>query len=286
MLTVVAHAGRPLAPHDLWGAWTFEPLVVLGLVGTAWLYARGVDWGAKADRRRTWCFAGALAAIAVALVSPLDALSGSLASAHMVQHILLVLIAAPLLVLAAPVGRLLRGTPHAVLRAVGRWRGRLRLTPAPLRPFRDPAVAWVLHVATLWFWHASVPYDAAVEHPFLHALEHATFLSTALLFWASVAGVRARRTGNTGLAMILVLGMAIQSVFLAALITFAATPWYSVYATTTRAWGLSSLEDQHLAGVIMWVPGGVVYVAAGLAMLVAWLREAERPAPIASRADR
>jgi putative membrane protein len=286
MLTLVAHAGRPLAPHDLWGAWTVEPFVVLSLVAAGWLYVRGMRRGPMADRRRTWCFIGAVGTIAVALVSPLDALSESLASAHMMQHILLVLVAAPLLVLAAPMGTLLRGTPHAVLRAVAGWRARLRLSPTALRPLRDPAVAWVLHVATLWFWHASVPYDAAVEDPLVHALEHATFLATALLFWASVAGARARRAGNTGLAMILVLGMAIQSVFLAALITFAATPWYSVYATTTSAWGLSPLEDQQLAGVIMWVPGGVVYVAAGLALLVTWLREAERPAPIAGRADR
>jgi putative membrane protein len=285
MLNLLAHAGRPLAPHDLWSSWTFEPVVVVGLLGATWLYARGLARSTVVDRRRAWCFAAAMLAIAVALVSPLDALSMSLASAHMVQHILLVLVAGPLLVLGAPAGTLLRGTPRPVLRALGRWRARPRLAAA-LQPLRDPVAAWVLHVGTLWFWHASVPYDAAVDDPLVHAIEHTTFLFTSVLFWASVAGVRARRAGNTGLAMILVLGMAIQSVFLAALITFATTPWYSVFETTTRAWGLSPLEDQQLAGVIMWVPGGVVYVASGLAMLVAWLREAERPAPVAERADR
>jgi putative membrane protein len=285
MLNLLAHAGRPLAPHDLWSAWTFEPLVVVGLAGAIWLYARGLARSTVVDRLRVWCFAGAVLAIAVALVSPLDALSGSLASAHMVQHILLVLVAGPLLVLSAPAGALLRGTPRPVLRALGRWRARPRLA-APFRPLRDPVVAWVLHVGTLWFWHASVPYDAAVDDSFLHAVEHASFLFTSMLFWTSVAGVRARRAGNTGFAMLLVLGMAIQSVLLAALITFSSTPWYSVYEATTRVWGLTPLEDQQLAGVIMWVPGGVVYVAAGLAMLVAWLREAERPARVAERAER
>jgi putative membrane protein len=285
MLNLLAHAGRPLAPHDLWGAWTFEPLVIVGLVGAIWLYARGLARSRVVHRRRAWCFAGAMLAIAVALVSPLDALSGSLASAHMTQHILLLLVAGPLLVLSAPAGTLLRGMPEPGLRALGRWRARPRLA-VPLRPFRDPVVAWVLGVGTLWFWHASVPYEAAVDDSLVHALEHATFLLTSVLFWASIAGIRARRAGNTGFAMILVLGMAIQSVFLAALITFATTPWYSVYATTTRVWGLPPLQDQQLAGVIMWVPGGVVYVAAGLAMLVAWLREAERPASVAERAER
>jgi putative membrane protein len=285
MLNLLGHAGRPLAPHDLWGAWTFEPLVLVGLAGAIWLFARGLARSRVVDLRRAWCFAGAVLTIVVALVSPLDSLSGSLASAHMTQHILLVLVAAPLLVLSAPAGTLLRGMPGPVLRALGRWRARPRLA-APLRPFRDPVVAWVVSVGTLWFWHASVPYDAAVNDSFVHALEHATFLLTSVMFWASVAGIRARRAGNTGFAMILVLGMAIQSVFLAALITFSTTPWYSAYATTTRVWGLSPLQDQQLAGVIMWVPGGVVYVAAGLALLVAWLREAERPAPIAEGAER
>src|SRR5690606_19935971 len=113
---VLAHAGRPPEPHDLWTAWNLDPLVLGALVLAAWAYRRGRIGGAPrpSDRWRQRCFAGALGALAVALVSPLDAVSTALASAHMVQHVLLVLVAAPLLALAAPSSALLRGTPLAV----------------------------------------------------------------------------------------------------------------------------------------------------------------------------
>lgn len=258
--------------------WNLDPLVLTGLLLATWIYWRGRSGGPRrrSDRWRARCFAGGLLAIAVALVSPLDALSGALASAHMVQHVLLVLIAAPLLALAAPSSTLLRGSPPAVRRASGRWRRRLGLTHTTLAPLRHPVAVWLAHVATLWFWHARVPYDAALSNDLVHAVEHATFLVTAVLFWRVTVGARGAGRASPGFGVLLVFTMALQSVFLSVLLTFARTPWYDGYAATTQLWGLDHLADQQLAGVIMWVPAGLVYVVAGLALLVTWVQSAER----------
>ena len=277
MLTaVLAHAGQALQPHDLWGAWNLDPVVLAGLIVTAWLYRRGHVGGRVADVRRAWCFAGALLAVGVALISPLDAMSGVLASAHMVQHVLLVLVAAPLLALSAPASVLLRGGALAVRRAVAGWRRPLGLTHARLAPLRHPIAVWLAHVVTVWFWHARVPYDAALSNGLVHVVEHASFLVTGVLFWNVVVGARGAARVSYGFGVILVFAMALQGVFLSVLLTFARTPWYAGYAGATTPWGLEQLADQQLAGAIMWVPAGVVYVAAGLGLMVAWLRTAAR----------
>jgi putative membrane protein len=274
----LAHTGQPLAPHDLWGAWNLDPVLVVGFLLAALAYRAGWAGGARrgSDTVRARCFTGALAAVGIALVSPLDAAAGSLASAHMVQHVLLLLVAAPLLALSAPLGTLLRGSPLVVRRAAGRWRRRLRLTRPILRPLRHPATVWLLHVGTLWFWHAAVPYDAALRSHPLHVIEHATFLGTAWLFWRVVIGARNPERVPNGLGVLLVFTMAMQSVFLSVLLTFARAPWYAGYAATTAPWGLTPLADQQLAGVIMWVPAGGIYLAVALALLVAWVRATER----------
>jgi cytochrome c oxidase assembly factor CtaG len=240
---------------------------VLALVLVLWAHRRG-----HPDRRRASYFAAATATVGVALISPLDAMSSSLASAHMVQHLLLVLVAAPLLALSAPSGPLMRGTPSVVRHAATRWRRRLGLDRRRLRLLRDPVVVSLLHAATLWFWHAAVPYDAALRSHPVHVLEHATFLGTGVLFWGVVLGSRAAGRVSNGFAVLLVFTMAMQSVVLSMLLTFASTPWYPSYATTTQAWDLEPLADQQLAGVIMWVPAGLVYVGVALALFGSWLQ--------------
>lgn len=273
-MVVLAHAGQPTAPHDLWNAWNLDWALLLGMGTAVWAYRRGRR--RAGNRWRSRCFVGALAAIGVALVSPLDALSGALASAHMVQHVLLLLVAAPLLALSAPSGTVLRGGPAALRRAAGRWRRKLGLTGPWRHASRHPATVWLLHVGTVWFWHASKPYDAAVSHEIVHVVEHASFLLTAWAFWRVVIGARDSERVAYGFGVLVVFAMSMQSVFLSALLTFARTPWYSAYATTTQPWGLDPLGDQQLAGVIMWVPAGLVYLAAGLTLVLAWLRQVDR----------
>jgi cytochrome c oxidase assembly factor CtaG len=273
----LTHPGQPLAPHDLWSAWNLDPVVVLGLLLAVgmfrWGYVRGRTL--PLDRRRARYFVGALVALSVALVSPLDALSGALASAHMVQHLLLVLVAAPLLAFSGAAATLMRGTPPTVRRSLGRWRGRLRLTRTRTGALRHPVTVWLLHVGALWFWHAAGPYGAALDHALVHGLEHASFLITGVLFWHVVAASRRPGGMSPGFGVLLLFATAMQSVFLSALLTFGSTPWYDGYAETTRSWGLEPLADQQLAGVIMWIPGGVVYILAALLLLAAWIRDSE-----------
>lgn len=274
MLTaLVAHQGEPMEPHDLWIRWNADPLILLSVTAAAWAYREG-----RARRRssrhqlRARCFWAGLAALVVALLSPLEALSAELASAHMVQHVLLVLVAAPLFAFSAPVATVLSGAPAPVRRATGRARHRLRTTRRSVQALRVPAVTWLLHAATLWFWHASGPYDAALDDSMVHATEHITFFATGILFWSALRPRRSDAATSLGHSALLVFTMAMQSVFLAALLTFASTPWYRGYLQTTQAWGLEPLADQQLAGVIMWVPAGLIYVAVGVLLVATWVR--------------
>jgi len=281
---LLAHAGRPVAPHDAWTAWSWDPAIVIPLFLSAWLYTRGVErmWRRSGTGRgiRRWeagCFAGGWATLLVALVSPVHAMGEALFSAHMVQHELLMAVAAPLLVLGRPVIPLLWAIPVGGRRTIGGWakaaavRGTWRwLTAGP--------VAFMLHAAALWIWHLPFAYDAAVASGAMHALQHASFLGTGLLFWWAVTHRREGRMGH-GASVLYLFATAMHGGGLGALLTLSSRAWYPAYAGSTAAWGLTPLEDQQLAGLIMWVPAGAVYLVAALALVAAWLREGERRAP-------
>lgn len=278
LTTILAHQGQPPVPHDLWDAWNLDPLIVFGLVIAGWVHHNGEAPGRRAQIEvwRSRCFVVGLVVIGVALISPLDALASALASAHMVQHVLLLLVAAPLLAFSSPFGRLFRGSPVVVRRRLGRWPRRIGLTPSRLRVLRLASVVWLAHVAAIWIWHGAVPYGAALRNEPVHIVEHASFLITGVLFWAVILRAGRTRAVSRGYGALLVFAMAMQSVILSALLTFARGPWYDGYSMTTRPWGLEPLADQQLAGVIMWVPAGAIYLAAALALIVTWLRESER----------
>jgi putative membrane protein len=270
------HEGRPPEPHDLWAAWSFEPFVVFGLVLSAWLYWRGARQmaGRTLRSRESLAFFGGWLALVVALVSPLDSLGGALFSAHMTQHEVLMLIAAPLLVLGRPLAPFLLALPV-------RWRRELAgagKTEPVQRAWSwlvNPFVAWFIHAAALWSWHAPVLFQATLRSDAVHAAQHLSFLVSALLFCEALIFGHERWMGY-GAAVIYVFTTAVHTSALGALLTFSPTLWYPVYQRTTAAWGLTPLEDQQLGGLIMWVPAGVVYLVAGLALFALWLREAER----------
>ncbi len=272
-MLVVAHAGAPVAPHDAWQAWNVDPVLLGLLLATMWAYRRGREAGRRPrDRRRDRLFGGALVVLLVALVSPLEAVAGSLASAHMVQHVLLLLVVAPLLALAAPSSVLLRGSPPGLRRATVALRRGVRPVSRRLAWWGAPVVAWLAHLLVVWGWHSAVLYEAALASEALHVLEHVSFVVTGVVLWRVVVGARggAHRVAP-GLGVLVVFATAMQGVFLSALLTFANEPWYPSY-TTTEQWGLTALADQHLAGVIMWIPGSVVYVGVALTLLVRWLQ--------------
>jgi cytochrome c oxidase assembly factor CtaG len=246
------------------------------------LWAQGRR-GRGVRRWRAACFVGGLVAIAAALISPLDHASEQLLSAHMGQHLVLVLVAAPLLVLGRPRVVALAALPPASrhpVRAVLAHRAVRRATEL----LTLPVVAWFVHVTVVWGWHVPGAYQAAVEHVPVHWLEHASFLSTAMLFWwvALEPGIH-RRLARGGDVLYL-LAAWIQSGALGALVTFAAVPVYPLYAIRAARLGLDPLRDQQLAGVIMWVPAGLVYLGGACALFVSWLKRVERESRLADAA--
>ena len=277
------HAEHLVAPAAAWGAWNADPVVLCGLAVTAWAYGRGVRgaWrsagaGRGIRRGHVLAFAGAMTALVVALVSPVDRLGGTLFSAHMVQHLLLILVGAPLLVLSAPDRAFTWALPRATQRRLARL-----LNRDPVRGVAGwltrPITAWLLHAVVLWVWHIPGPYAAALESDAIHAVEHAGFFGTALLFWWVVLRPPRRRAAY-GLGVLFVFATAMQSGVLGALITFAGSAWYPAHADGAALWGLTALEDQQLAGLVMWVPAGLVYVLAAGLLCAAWL-ELPRPRP-------
>jgi len=138
----------------------------------------------------------------------------------------------------------------------------------------NPFVAWLIHAVVLWTWHAPALFPATLESDFVHTLQHVSFLGSALLFWWAIIQGRQRVLGY-GVAVLYLFTTALHSGLLGALLTFSRAIWYPIYGETTAAWGLTPLEDQQLGGLIMWIPAGLAYIIAGLALFAGWLRESE-----------
>lgn len=282
VLALLAATARPAAAHDgvyhganPWTQWSFEPLALLGVGLTGLVYARG--WWilsrrgeARPARWRGWVSAAGLLIALLALVSPLDALADQLFAAHMAQHTLLTLVAPPLLALGQPAALLL-GLPKSAQRGIGHT---LRVLPglrAIGRNATRPGVAWLLLAATLWGWHAPGLYSAALEHEMIHAAQHLSLIGTGLLFWWAALRTYGDAPERRGAAVLYLFTTALHSGLLGALITLSPTAWYPLYAGRSEAFGLSPLADQQLAGTIMWIPAGLVFLFAALAMLKSWM---------------
>jgi putative membrane protein len=266
-------------------AWVWRPEVALPLVTLAGAYAVG-SWrlarrGGPASPWRIVAAAAGFASLAVALLSPLDRVADTTFAGHMVQHLLLIAVAAPALLLADPFARLLWAFPASfraeagrVLRP-GRWPRRLGavLTAMP--------VAWLLHVTAIWLWHFPFAYDAALGDRLLHDLEHLAFFGTAILFWWPLVrpAPRLRSPAPYGLRMMYLILTAFQSAALGLVLASSPEAWYRAYASTAVAWGLTPVEDQALGGVIMWGVGGAIDMVAVIVLLARYLATEDPEAP-------
>lgn len=260
--------------------WEWEPAVLVPLLLTLCFYGVGVVrmWqgaglGHGVRIREVGCFLGGWLILFLSLISPLHAWGNLLFSAHMVQHELLMLGAGPLLVLSKPLTAFLRGLPAAWARAASQWT-RQTVWQTSWRFLTHPFVAWLLHGIVLWAWHVPFLFQAALEHEWVHSLQHLSFLASALLFWWAVVHGKEGAMGY-GAGVLYMFTTALHSSLLGVLITFSRTLWYSGYRDTTAAWGLTPLEDQQLGGLIMWIPACTVYLFAGMALFAGWLRAAD-----------
>jgi cytochrome c oxidase assembly factor CtaG len=285
-LLPLLHAGVPPAPHDLWHSWSFEPGVLLPVVLAAAMYAAGVRrlWhragaGRGITRRQTGWFAGGVLALLVALVSPLDKVSLALFSAHQTHHLLHVLAAAPILVLGYPLLASVWALPTPARRRLARWWVRARGFRAVCRALGHPLVIWTAHTVALWLWHAPGLYQSALHYERIHALEHASFVGTAIPFWWLLLRPDRRRRLPFGADLVYLFAAMMQSGALGALITLSGTAWYPEHAPWTPAWGLTPLEDQELAGLIMWVPASLIYLGALAAAFSAGMTRLDRERP-------
>jgi len=245
-------------------------------------YARGLGrlWaragvGHGVSRSQIAAFAGGLGVIVIALISPLDALDTALFSAHMAQHLLLMLVAAPLLVRGASLAPLLWALPLPWRRTLGRQWQRSRVAHHLCRAITNPVTVWLLNLVALWTWHIPALYEAALQNDAVHALEHATLLGVSLLFWWLLLQPSGHRRLSRGFDILYVFTMGVQMSILGALLTFATAPWYPMQEMQAAAWHLTPLEDQELAGLIMWVPSGVVYLLAAATLFISWLKAEE-----------
>jgi len=283
--TVLAHVLDPSHdPSSVAGgsalAWSLEPWVVALLVLSLGLYlagfvrlrARSTGQARALRRRQAMAFVGGWITLAVALVSPLDTLASALFSAHMVQHEMLMIVAAPLCVLGRPIGVWLWAFPRHWRLAIG-GAARSAAVRAAWGVLTAPAVAWALHAVALWAWHAPRWFELALREPGVHALQHFSFLASALLFWWTVFGPRASGSGSHGgaSAMLSLFTTMVHTGALGALLTLAPGLWYPAYIEPTTALGLQPLQDQQMGGLVMWVPGGLAYLAAALAIAARWL---------------
>jgi putative membrane protein len=273
-----AHAHGLSANEDA-AQWTFDPWVTGFLIGIGAAYLLGIArLGRRGGRARSgqyWqslAFAAGWFTVAGALTSPLHWLGERLLTFHMIEHEILMAVSAPLLVMAKPVGVTLWALPR-----------RIRLTTG--RAMRRPALreAWdfmtngtnstVLHGLAIWAWHAPVLFDAAAQDVFLHRLQHLSFFATAVLFWWSVL-----RRSAAGLAAWHVFLTMLHTSALGALMALAPRVVYRSQPETEAFWGLTPLDDQQLAGLVMWVPAGTIYAGTALLLLAIWIGRAGQQA--------
>lgn len=282
-----ADSGVLLDREKVWTAWNFDLLILLNLAALSYLYwlgatrlwkragvGNGLSYGSLAS------FVIAIVVLFVALISPLDTLSEQLSSAHMLQHMLLVVVAAPLFVAAMPGRVFLWGVPLGLRSIVTGW-----VRCFDVSYLNRPLFPGLLFAVTLWMWHLPAAYQTALVDPFVHDAQHLTFFGAACLFWRVVISPRGRWQIHPLSVVIYLFATSLHATLLGVFMSLAPSVWYDVYAATTPRWGFTPMEDQQLAGLIMWMPACLVFPASAAFLFGNWLSSLtpERHLPVASR---
>jgi putative membrane protein len=273
--------------------WSIDPplILVIDLAALYWLGDRRTvtpQRRLQAQRWRSVSFYASLVVLAIALASPIEVLSEQLFWVHMVQHVLLLVVAAPLMVLARPWIRLWRCLPLDARRWLAHHLSQGRRT-APLRALTHalgtPLAAFLLFSVVLLSWHIPALFDATLSNGFLHALEHTLFFATALMFFKQViASPPLHITLAASQRVVFAIGGMIVSWVLAVVLALAPHPLYAHYAQqASRPGGISALADQQLAAGIMWVPGSITFLLVVFVYVHRWLMP---PSPSSARAGR
>jgi putative membrane protein len=266
-------------PAAIWSRWDVQPfqtapaLLALGLYGIG-LYATGIR---AVSRARAAAFVAGVFVALGAVVSPLHGAAEAKFSMHMVQHQVLMLVAAPLLIAGRPALVMALALPFR-LRRWGFALGHLKTMTTLLGWLRNPLMILLVFASVLWVWHLPGPYDAAVRSGAVHAAEHVAFFGIALAFWAGVMRTGPRRRVRYVPSILLVLGTMLLSSWLAAILTFGRIA-YPIYVQRASLLHIDPLVDQQLAGTIMWVPSTIVYFGVFAVLFVRWFRELDARHP-------
>jgi putative membrane protein len=269
----IPYCGAPPAPDALWTRWNLDPVLITSLLVVLALYlfgaTRSEDPSRNISRWRRAAFGAGWAIGAAALISPLCPLSVSLFSARVGQHMILTLLAAPLVILGRP-GLALAGLWPQACRRLSSSRLLTRI--------RGAAGSSAAFALALWFWHAPGPYDATFANSTVYWLMHLTVFGAALMVWNVLLESRATSTAPS-----LVVGAVstLQMTFLGAIITLTPRALYAPHMLTTYAWGMTPTGDQQLGGLIMWVPGCSIFLAVTLLTLGRAMSERSHPAALA-----
>jgi len=259
-----------------WDNWSWElPIVIPLFILIIWYAIGAMRRGRQTGLgKHHLAFVAGWASLVFALMSPIHRLGDVLFSAHMLQHEILVLIAAPLCAASYPGVTLLYAILRKLRQPVGAWIGKIENHKLLIVIF-SPLGAFLAHAAALWLWHIPALYEATLESDFIHALQHLSFFLSAVLFWSALYGV-GRSTMQYGAGVLYVFGTAAHCSALGALLTFSSVVWYPIYADRTAVWHLSPLEDQQIGGLFMWVPSGVVFIVIGIWLFARWLSASEK----------
>lgn len=273
-------------PGTVLTRWLLDPFTVLGILLAGSLYAAGLirvrRAGRTVDRGAAVAFCAGLGVLVLALISPVDAYADVSFTVHMAQHLLLTLLAPPLLALGAPVTLALRATsPRAARRLTRVMRGRVVAFLAL------PVVGWLLFVGVPYAIHFSPLFDAALRSRPIHALEHTLWITAALIYWWPIVGRDPTPHPMRYPTRLLSLFLAMPAMsFLAVAIYLAKAPLYATYASLPAPWGPGALASQQDAAVLMWLGGSLGMMAAMLIVAVAWKRDDEaRQRRIEARED-
>jgi cytochrome c oxidase assembly factor CtaG len=264
----------------LLSGWEWDPSVIVGCAALMIGYLFVVRFRSPG---KVLSFASGVLILLLALVSPLDALADEyLFSAHMVQHLLLVLVVPPLLLLGIP-----ESTAREALkyRLVARWEQILG----------RPVIAWSLGVGTLWLWHVPSFYNAALDYEWIHIIEHLSFLITSVIFWWPVLAPASERRLSAPMVLVYLMPAGVANTLLGIVLAYSPGILYPAYLHPSDTlgilhlvrdeWGLSAKDDQTLGGLLMWFPGSFVYIGAIFTILLRWFIRAAADSPASSESE-
>jgi len=261
--------------------WQWDPVVMLNMVLVLWLYQRGwvrVRRSSKAVKSlrtiHVVCFLLSLGIIGCCIMSPLDVMSSQLASAHMVQHTVLMTVAAPLMAMGSVTLVCFAGLPQAAKAMSGRILKIFKHTTGNI--LANPLSVWMIYAVALWGWHLPVFYGAALRWHALHDLQHLMFFGAALLFWRPLLDPLSSVRLNGGTAVIYLFATTLHSTLLGVFMTIAPSAWYREYFGLAEVWGWSPLEDQQMAGLIMWMPACIAYAVAAVYAFARLIQSSDR----------